>query len=128
MKKTGNKYVYLKGLLISVIMLPLFSLLAAFIAYSGEDPTGVIGTYSLIALLLSAAVSGFITSKMKGEGGWRTVLLTALTVVLIMLIAAVIITGGTPEISALMNYLCYIGISVLSGYLALPRKKHRRRK
>ena len=80
------------------------SLICAFIASRLNDPTGNLGLFSLVAMLLSAVISGVLCARIKGEGGARFSFLVALSVVLIMLLINVIICAGKVSLSAFMNY------------------------
>ena len=112
--------------LLSGACILLFSLIFALIAGSLDDPTGNLGIFSLCAMLISAAISGFINSRIKGEGGVGFATLVALSIVLIMLLINVIACGGKISLSAFMNYVCYLGVSALASYLGDKRAVKRR--
>lgn len=126
--KNGGWRIYLTGLLVEAITLVLSSLVAAALAYASSDSTRVVGMYSLASLIISAAIGGVLTARLAGEGGVRIVALASLTVVMVMLLCAVIVGGGSPRLSALMNYICYLGVSVGAAHLARPRKKRHKRR
>ena len=126
--KNGRVRIFLIALAVSAGALLVTSLTAAAIAYASPDPTGVVGIYSLVALIVSAAISGALTARLASEGRVRLAALTSLTVVMVMLLTAVIVGGGTPKLSSLMNYLCYLGVSVAAAYLARPRKRRHKRR
>ena len=129
MKKIKDNlfYSFLLSLGISALALITSSLLMAFIAYSTEDPTSGIGGFSLFAMIISAIICGVATTRIKGEGGVKFTVLVALALVLIMLIFAVISGKGHVAPSAFMNYLCFMGISLLSSHLGKKRERRRRR-
>ncbi len=106
----------------------LLSMVGAAIAAALDDPTGNLGLISLAVMLISAAVSGVFSTRMKGEGGLPFSALVALTVVLIMLLINVIVCAGKVSLGAFMNYLCYLGVAVMAAFLGKKRDKHRRRK
>jgi peptidoglycan/LPS O-acetylase OafA/YrhL len=126
--KNGGVRTFILGAGTAAVALLVCSLIAAAIAYSDSDPTGKIGIYSLAALIISAAIGGSVTSRLTGDGGVRYAALTSLTVVMVMLLCAVITGGGSPKLSALMNYLCYLGVSVGAAHLARPRKRRHKRR
>lgn len=126
--KSGGAKAFLFGMLISVVSFFVFSALAAILASSADNPTGSVGIYSLLALTLSAAVSGALISRMGGQGGMRFSLICSLCTVLLMALYAIITTGGAPKSAALMNYICYIGVSALFSFLGRKREGHRARR
>ena len=119
---------YLAGLLISVGVLVITSLVMSALAYSSPDPTGKIGIYSLVSLILSAAISGFMVSRFFSDGGIGIALLTSFSVVLILMLFGVIIGGGRLGGGAFMNYLSYFGVALLFTIFGKKReRRHRRR-
>lgn len=111
---------------ISVLVIVLLSLLSSLIVSGLEDPGGVIGIFSLGSLLISAVVSGVMSSRIKGDGGLKFATLVALAVVLLMLLINVILCGGKVSGSSFMNYGCYMGVAVLSAFLGRKRERHAR--
>lgn len=118
---------FLPCLGITALSVPIFALFGTALACASDDPTARIGVYSLVSLLAAAAVSGFAVSRLAGEGGVKCAVLSALSVVLIMTLVALIITGEVPTLGALMNYGCYLGVAALSAILARRRSRKRRR-
>jgi len=128
-KEGGLLHGFLPCLGLSALLIPVSALVATAFASASDDPTGKAGLYSLLALLLSAAVSGFTVSRLSGEGGVKLAALCALAIVLIMLLISIIATGKIPSVGALMNYGCYLGVAALSALVGRKReKRHRRRK
>lgn len=113
--------------LISLAVTLISTLVMAALAGVSENPSAILGTYSLVALILSAAVSGFTTAKISGSEGIKYPLLTAFTTVLIMLLITVIM-GIKPSGSSFMNYGCFILVSVFVGLLARKRERRRKRR
>lgn len=111
---------------LSFLIILLLSLLSALIAGSLDDPGKVIGLFSLGSLLVSAAVSGVVSSRIKGEGGLKFAILVALAVVLIMLLINVIVCSGKVSGGSFMNYGCYMGVAALSAFLGRKRDRHKR--
>ena len=115
--------IYLAALLFSVALLVLSSLVFSVFAYLCDDPISLIGICSIGALLLSGIASGIFTARRAG--GMGMAMLVALGVVLLMIICAIAFSGGTPSLSAIMNYGIYALTLVLSSYLGRPREKRR---
>ena len=128
-KKVGDSvlYTYFLSLGISVFSLLVCAFVASIVIYSGKDPTQGVGVASLITLILSAALSGIIISRISCEGGVKIAGLSALATVFIMLIIGVILNSGKASPGAFINYGCYVGISLLSAYLGRKRGRKRRR-
>ena len=128
-KGRTNKNIYKSFLIcfgLSVGIIVAVALLFALLSSILDDPTGNLGLFSLFALLISAAVSGFISSRIKGEGGVRFASLVALATVLIMLLINVITCGGKVNFGAFMNYICYFGVASLTALLGKKRSNHRK--
>ncbi len=118
---------FLIGLALSLGTVLAASLVMSAVAYSSDDPTGKIGIYSLIALVASAAVSGFSVSRLCQSGGAGMTALVSLATVLILMLSGVII-GGKLGLSSVMNYLCYFGVAMLASLLGKKRERRRRRR
>lgn len=113
---------------ISLLCVGIISLIFALAANLSADPTGKIGIFSLIALLISAALAGFVNGAMNRERGVGFFALGALAVVAVMMIACLIMTGGKIGTGAFMNYGCYLGVYMLSTLLAKKRRTKARRR
>ena len=129
-KESGKGRFFLISLAISLGVLILTSLVMSLVAYASPDPTGNIGLYSLISLLLSAAVSGFIISGRYGERRIAMTALISLATVLILIIFGMVASGGRLGLGALMNYLSYFGVAVLISLFSKGRqgKRHKKHK
>ncbi len=131
-KRGGRSAAISLGLCVAASLLcaGVISLILALAANSSADPTGKIGIFSLIALLISATLSGLVNGAMNRERGGGFFALIALAVVALMMIACLIMTGGKIGAAAFMNYGCYIGVYILSALLAKKSKgkRHRRYK
>jgi len=117
---------YFLCLLFSFAILTAVSLLASAACYLTSNPIESVGIFSLVAVVLSAAVTGGTISVYHGTGGFKLALLSAFGTVLIMLAIAAICSGGKPAASALMNYICYVGVTLPSAYLMRPRERRHR--
>ena len=128
----GKKYIkndgavkFLICLAFSAAMIILSSFIMALVASASSDPTGMVGIYSLVAMVVSAVFGGIFSGRMRGEGGVVYALLVSLAVVLIMLLVALIVCGGKIGGGAFMNYGCYLGASALAAIPGKKRKVHR---
>ena len=120
---------FLKSLVVSIMAVVLFSALMAFIASMTSNPTGMVGIFSLVAMLASAAVGGVFVGKANGDASMLKAMLVPLAVVGVMLITAVIICSGRIGGGAFMNYGCYVGVFFLGTLIGKhkPRKTRHRR-
>ena len=125
--KDNTALTFLACLGFSLLALVLFSVVFAIIANLSNDPTSMLGLFSLGALILGGAVGGFFSARMKKEGTLLFSLLVALAIVMLMLIICVVICGKISG-SAFMNYGCYIGISALTSLLGSRERKHKHRR
>ena len=125
----GGARQLLVGIGISVLCVIISAFCATAAAGATDDPTGIMSIYSLVALLVSGAVSGFLLSRLL-EGGMGASMLSSLGTVILMLAVALFISGGTLSAGAAMNYLCYLGVALLSAFLGKKRggkPRHRKR-
>lgn len=127
--KRSTNYQTPRTLLFTVLFSAVFTVLVSFIfalaASASEDSTSRLGIYSLLALVVSGVGGGIFTSRLSG---FKMAVLTALSIVLLMLICALIISGGRIPVGAFMNYGCYFGVFAIVGYLARKREGRRRRR
>lgn len=118
------------SLLFSTLIIILLTLIFACVANSSSNPSGNLGIYSLISMLLSAAVGGYATGRINKSRGIALSLLTAGSVISVMILVCLISSGGKIPIGAFMNYGCYFGVFALSDLLArrASGKRHKRHK
>lgn len=117
---------FMRGIIISVAMLLAVSLILSIVTEASSDPSAVMGIYSLLSIILSAALSGITVSTVSGEHGIKISALCALMIVLIMMLTGTIVNGGGLPTRGLMNYLCYFAIYLFSALLGKPGKKRRK--
>ncbi|MBO5206977.1 MAG: hypothetical protein J6K44_07625 [Clostridia bacterium] len=110
--------ILLLNFLWSAGILLVFSLICTFILGMLDNPTESLGLYSLVTLLVSALVAGFVCRRSSGTLG--AALLSLLLTVIVMMLIGVIISGGKLTLSAVMNYLCYFGAGLVGA--AIKRK------
>ena len=130
-KKTENMntaVLLLVGALCSGILLIILTMISAFIVFYTKNPTSLIGLISIAVMLLTGAISGFSISKLKGEGGILISCLSSLLFILILLMIGLIAGGGHISLGNIINYLCYMAVSLLFSFFGRKKeKKYRRR-
>ena len=112
----------------SAILLLLVSFIMALVAVSTENPGGVVGIFALASMLVSAIAGGIFSAKMNHGATLLQNALVPLALVLIMLLIAVIMTGGKVSGGAFMNYGCYLGVFILSVVFGKREPKRHRHK
>ncbi len=131
-KKAGGNFAVqavIPGFLISLLVMLAITLIASIVLYLQADPMSLIDITSLIVLLASAAVSGYIISARMPERKILTVTLSSLLLCFLLYAIGMIVTAGGATSRVYLNYLCYIGIAILFAWLGsrAPSKKRRRR-
>ena len=124
----GKGKIYLIGVLLSIALLVITSFILAIALASMKDPSSMVGIMSLSGMLISGAVSGFTTCRIKGDGGFGIAVLSALTVTMIIMLLGIILGGGRLSGGTLMNCGCYMGVSSFAGFIGKRRPGHKRRK
>lgn len=118
---------FLICLILSAAVMVIMAILCALVAGALDDPTKHLALMSLGVMLLSAAVSGVVSSRMQ-NGSITFSALVALALVLIMLLIDVIVCKGKVSLGAFMNYGCYMGVATMSAFLGRKKEKHKRHK
>ena len=116
------------GFAMAVTVAVAFTL--AIISSFTDDPTALTGAFSLLALILAGAISGFVTSKVNGDGGVLIGVLSSVIAAALILIIGLIWNGGSLNLGVILNLASFIGVSVLSALLSKkfarkPRGKYR---
>ena len=124
-KEKGTVAVIFLGAIFSSVTLAILSFILAFIAGATEDPMKLLGIMSTLALLLTAAVSGFAITVYKRDGGFLTCVLSSTLFVLLLIGAALIMSGGSIPPKNLLNYLCYFAVSTLISLFASKQRGKR---
>lgn len=106
----------------------IVAFILALVANSSANSTENIPLFALVTLVISAAVSGVVISRMKGSGGVKFSALVSLAFVLILLLISVIVGKGSVAPSAFMNYASFLGVCVLSAYLTRKRGRTQRKR
>ena len=132
MKKHKRKELGLGALLVigtvaSVGAVFVMAFILALISSMTKDPTSLTGAFSLLALLLAGAVSGFVISRVNGEGGKLIGILSSVIATVVMMIVGLIRKGGFLPLGALLNFLAFLAVGVISSILGKKRARKRRR-
>ncbi|MBQ7363437.1 MAG: TIGR04086 family membrane protein [Clostridia bacterium] len=123
----GGVAFMLLGTLASALLTAVLTFIFSFISYSTKNPDSTVGIFSIIALILTAAVTGFTVSRLKGEGGVLIATLSSLLFTLILLLIGLIAGGGSLPLGCIINYLCFIAVSALAAVLGRRRGRRVRR-
>lgn len=119
----------LVGIAAALLSFLICALLGALICGAFPNPTKSIGAVAFLVLVLSGAVSGFFTSRYKGEGGVLPSFLASLVFAIIFLIVGVILSSGELPAILPINLLVYLLASLFSAFLGRKResahKRHR---
>ena len=132
MKKHKRKELGLGALLVigtvaSVGAVFVMAFILALISSMTKDPTSLTGAFSLLALLLAGAVSGFVISRVNGEGGKLVGILSSVIATVVMMIVGLIWKEGFLPLGALLNLLAFLAVCILSSLLGQKRPRKRRR-
>ena len=135
MKKTKKRNIQktnasalLFGLIASTVAFFFSILICAIVANLFENPTAALGALSFFALVFAGAISGFFTSKYKGDGGVAPAALSALVFALILLIVGLVMTEGHLPLVTVINLLLYAVSATTFAILGKKReKKHKHR-
>lgn len=122
-KELGLTSLILLGAGFTIVTIVITSFIFAIISSFTKNPTALTGILSLVALLLSGAISGFVTSAANGEGGALIGILSTVVSALLILTVGLIWRGGALNLGMLLNLLAFIGISVLFSILGKKRIK-----
>ena len=115
------------GALGSGVLLLALTMLCSLIAFYTKNPTSLVGILSIAVMLATGAISGFCMSRLKGDGGVLISALCSLLFILILLMIGLIIGGGHISLGSIINYLCYLAVSVLFAFFGRRKgRRHRR--
>ena len=115
------------GVTTSVGAVFVVAFILAFISSLTKDPTSLTGAFSLLALILAGAVSGFVISRVNGDGGALVGILSSVIATGVMIIAGLIWKSGFLPLGALLNLLAFLAVGILSSLLGKKRSRKRRR-
>lgn len=132
MNKRRKKELGLSALLAigaSASALSVFAVAFALAVISSltNDPTSLTGAFSLLALVIAGAVSGFLISRLNGDGGVLVSILSSVISTSVMILAGLIIKKGALPLGAVLNLLVFLAVSIVFSLLGKRRtKKHKR--
>ena len=126
-KELGLTALLLIGAAASVGAVFVVAFILAFISSLTKDPTSMTGAFSLLALILAGAVSGFVISRVNGDGGALVGILSSVIATGVMIIAGLIWKSGFLPLGALLNLLAFLAVGILSSLLGKKRSRKRRR-
>lgn len=110
--------------LLSIFIIALAAFAASFAVMAADDPIGYVGYASLLTLVASAVISGFISERLSGS--MRDCFIALLATGIILTIFGLVF-GNLP--AGLLNAVCFFGSGALSVLLSKSlrsKKKHRR--
>ena len=126
-KELGLTALLAIGALASVATVFAMALLLALISSLTKDPTSLTGAFSLLALALAGAVSGFVISRLNGDGGTLVGVLSVVIATAVMIIVGLIWKGGLLPLGALLNMLVFLAVGIISSLLGKRNSKKRTR-
>ncbi len=126
-KRTGARALVF-GILFTVAVFFISAFVGAIILSRTENPTGHVGLCGMVCLFVTAAASGFATSRYKGDGGVVSAVLSALFFALVVLMIGLVSGKGKLPFINVINLGAFMIISALSALAARKKEKKRRRK
>ena len=121
----GGKTVIFGITLSSALFLTL-AFIAALISSRLEDPSASVGVASLVAFLLSGAICGFTTARMRTDGNIRLPMLSAILFVLILFSVGMGVKRAALPSIIMINLGAYAVIFWLFALLGKKKKRKRR--
>lgn len=125
-KEFGLTTLMLLGAAFSLAVILVVSFILSIISSMTKDPTSLIGASALISLIISGAISGFVTSKVNGEGGVLISTLSSVITAFTILAIGLIWKGGAIKLNVPLNLLVFIAASVISALLAKKTNRKKR--
>ena len=128
MRKKGIKNIHpttamLLGAAFAFLCYFILTLIFSAVSLLLDDPLGFVGIGAVAALIGSAIISSAVITKLRGEGGFLTALLSSLLFSLIQILIGLIIAGGNISLGVFFNYLCYLAISALTALISGRKRK-----
>ena len=125
-KEFALPYLILMGAGFALLTVIATAFILAVIAYFTSNPTAMTGAFSLLALILAGAISGFVTSKVNGDGGALVGILSALICAAVILAVGLVWRGGLLPFGAVLNVAVFTVVSVGASLLGKKRVKSAR--
>jgi len=123
-----NAHALLFGIIFELISFTLLSLICAIIMTKTKNPTAHIGAIATCITYLTAAISGFATSRFKGEGGTVPAILACLFFSLVLFGTGLIMTKGHLPIITAVNLVAYMLIGAIFALFGKRRGGRRRKR
>ena len=122
----SNKNAIIFGIIFTSAIFFILAFLASLILSSMKNPLGSSGLFSFAVLLFTGAISGFFTSKYKGEHGVFPSCVCAVIFALILFGIGLIVSGGKIAMITVVNLLSYIALALIFAAMAKNKRKRRR--
>lgn len=113
------------GLIISTALYLVLAAVCAAVLGKLSNPLGGLGAASLISFFPTALISGFIISKLKGDGGVIIAGASAFIFVLLLFICCAVINHGKIPFTPIISYAAYVVLSIFGA--AFGKRRSRRR-
>ena len=113
------------GTLFSYAVLTILSLPAAVICNGMENPAKYVGTAAFVVLIITAALSCYLISRLRGEGGGPCAILSAAGFVILRIVISLFLSG--TDLSDLLDCLCFLGTGAIFALLGQRKSKRRHR-
>ncbi len=117
----------LKVLLITMVAAAVLLLAFTGIAYSAEDPNGMVGALSLAPLFISSLIGGISSARIFGEGAIAGIISGLITAAIVFILSFIPVESGANR-SVGVTLVLYAAI-VLSGLIGgvIGRKRGKKR-
>lgn len=109
------------GVLILITFYVLSVLISSAVLGGLDNPLGGVGVASIVSFFPPALISGFLISKIKGEGGVITAGASAFTVALMLFLCCAVMTHGNIPLTSTLSYVAYVILAVMGGILGRRR-------
>jgi hypothetical protein len=106
----------------------LFSAIFSGISMLTDDAAAKIPLFAILTLVVSAAVSGAVSTRTVSDGRLSLALLSALLAALIFMLIGTIIGKGHLPLSVFLNFTIFVGVFGLSSYLFKKRDSGKKRR
>ena len=115
------------GAVASVVSVGVVAFILAVISSLTKNPTSLTGAFSLLTLVLAGAISGFVISRVMGDGASLVGTLSVAIATVVMLAVGLIWTGGLLPLGALLNLCVFLAVGVIASVLGKQRPRKKRR-
>lgn len=116
------------GIIFTACTFLVIAFLCALITVSFKNPLKIAGTFSFAVLLITGAVSGYCTSKYKGENPVLASGLCSVIFAIVLFGTGIIMSGGKIASICVINLISFVIISFIFALLATKKKRRRTRR